>query len=47
VVVEDRYSQVFKLDRVRPAVIADGLASRRASAAAEDAAEDDRDDDPG
>ncbi|AKS35866.1 histone-like nucleoid-structuring protein Lsr2 [Mycolicibacterium goodii] len=25
-VVEDRYSQVFKLDRVRPAVIADGLA---------------------
>lgn len=26
VVVEDRYSQVFKLDRVRPAVIADGLA---------------------
>lgn len=26
VVVEDRYSQVFKLDRVRPALIADGLA---------------------
>ncbi len=26
VVVEDRYSQIFKLDRVRPAVIADGLA---------------------
>ena len=26
VVVEDRYSQLFKLDRVRPAVIADGLA---------------------
>jgi hypothetical protein len=26
VVVEDRYSQVFKLDRVRPAVIADALA---------------------
>ncbi len=26
VVVEDRYSQVFKLGRVRPAVIADGLA---------------------
>ncbi|HEU5267494.1 MAG TPA: histone-like nucleoid-structuring protein Lsr2, partial [Jatrophihabitans sp.] len=26
VVVEDRYSQVFKLDWVRPAVIADGLA---------------------
>ena len=26
VVVEDRYSQQFKLDRVRPAVIADGLA---------------------
>ena len=26
VVVEDRYSSVFKLDRVRPAVIADGLA---------------------
>lgn len=26
VVVEDRFSQVFKLDRVRPAVIADGLA---------------------
>lgn len=26
VVVEDRYSQVFKLDRVRPAVVADGLA---------------------
>jgi ERCC4 domain len=25
-VVEDRYSQVFKLDRVRPLVIADGLA---------------------
>lgn len=26
VVVEDRYSQVFKLDRVRPAVVIDGLA---------------------
>ncbi len=26
VVVEDRYSQVFKLDRIRPALIADGLA---------------------
>jgi hypothetical protein len=26
VVVEDRFSQVFKLDRVRPAVVADGLA---------------------
>jgi hypothetical protein len=26
VVVEDRYSQVFKLERVRPAMIADGLA---------------------
>jgi len=26
VVVEDRYSQVFKLDRVRPAMVADGLA---------------------
>ena len=26
VVVEDRYSAVFKLDRVRPAVVADGLA---------------------
>ena len=26
VVVEDRYSQLFKLDRVRPAMIADGLA---------------------
>jgi ERCC4 domain-containing protein len=26
VVVEERYSQVFKLDRVRPAVVADGLA---------------------
>ncbi len=26
VVVEDRYSQVYKLDRVRPAVVADGLA---------------------
>ncbi len=25
VVVEDRYSQVFKLDRVRPATVADGL----------------------
>jgi hypothetical protein len=24
--VEDRYSQLFKLDRVRPAVVADGLA---------------------
>ncbi|MGQ9351401.1 ERCC4 domain-containing protein [Mycolicibacterium gilvum] len=26
IVVEDRYSQLFKLDRVRPAVVADGLA---------------------
>nr|WP_236725536.1 ERCC4 domain-containing protein [Mycobacterium avium] len=26
VVVEDRYSRVFTLDRVRPAVVADGLA---------------------
>ncbi|NJP24008.1 Lsr2 family protein [Microbispora hainanensis] len=26
VVVEDRYSEVFKLDRVRPAVVADGIA---------------------
>ncbi|WP_244509513.1 ERCC4 domain-containing protein [Nocardioides lianchengensis] len=26
VVVEDRYSAVFKLDRVRPALVADGLA---------------------
>ena len=26
IVVEDRYSQVFKLDRVRPAMVADGLA---------------------
>lgn len=26
VVIEDRYSQVFKLDRVRPAMVADGLA---------------------
>jgi len=26
IVVEDRYSQVFKLDRVRPAVVAEGLA---------------------
>ena len=26
VVVEDRYSQVFKLQRVRPALVADGLA---------------------
>jgi hypothetical protein len=26
VVVEDRYSQVFRLDRIRPAVVADGLA---------------------
>ncbi len=25
-VVEDRYSGIFKLDRVRPAMIADGLA---------------------
>jgi hypothetical protein len=25
-VVEDRYSQIFKLDRVRPATVADGLA---------------------
>jgi hypothetical protein len=30
VVVEDRYSQVFKLDRVRPAVVADGLAEAAA-----------------
>lgn len=28
-VVEDRYSAVFKLDRVRPAVVADGLPGRR------------------
>ena len=26
VVVEDRYSQVFKLDRIRPSLVADGLA---------------------
>jgi ERCC4-type nuclease len=26
VVVEDRYSQIFKQDRVRPAIVADGLA---------------------
>lgn len=26
VVVEDRYSALFKLDRARPAVVADGLA---------------------
>jgi hypothetical protein len=26
VVVEDRYSKVFALDRIRPAVVADGLA---------------------
>jgi hypothetical protein len=26
VVVEERYSQVYKLDRIRPAVVADGLA---------------------
>lgn len=26
VVIEDRYSQLFKLDRVRPAMVADGLA---------------------
>lgn len=26
VVIEERYSQVFKLDRIRPAVVADGLA---------------------
>jgi len=26
VVIEDRYSQLFKLDRVRPALVADGLA---------------------
>src|SRR6266516_5321847 len=26
VVVEDRYSRVFKLDRIRPALVADGLA---------------------
>lgn len=30
VVVEDRYSQVFALDRVRPAVVADGLAECQA-----------------
>lgn len=28
-VVEDRYSQIFTLDRVRPAVVLDGLAERR------------------
>ncbi|MBV9094599.1 MAG: ERCC4 domain-containing protein [Streptosporangiaceae bacterium] len=26
VVVEDRYSAIFKLDRIRPALVADGLA---------------------
>jgi ERCC4 domain len=26
IIVEDRYSQIFKLDRIRPALIADGLA---------------------
>jgi hypothetical protein len=26
VIIEDRYSQIFKLDRIRPAVVADGLA---------------------
>lgn len=26
VVVEDRYSQIFKLDRIRPALVADGIA---------------------
>jgi hypothetical protein len=26
VVVEDRYSEIFKLDRVRPALVADGIA---------------------
>ena len=26
VVVEERYSQIFKVDRIRPAVVADGLA---------------------
>jgi ERCC4 domain/Lsr2 len=31
VVVEDRYSQVFTLDRVRPAVVADGLAELQVS----------------
>lgn len=31
VVVEDRYSQVFKLERVRPAVVADGLAEVQVS----------------
>lgn len=30
VVVEDRYSQVFTLDRVRPAVVADGIAESQA-----------------
>lgn len=30
VVVEDRYSRVFKLDRVRPAVVAEGLAEAAA-----------------
>lgn len=30
VVVEDRYSSVFKLDRVRPAVVADGLGESQA-----------------
>lgn len=30
VVVEDRYSSVFKLDRVRPAIVADGLAEAQA-----------------
>ena len=33
VVVEDRYSQVFKLDWVRPATIADGLADTEAALA--------------
>ncbi len=31
IVVEDRYSQVFKLDWVRPAVVADGLADSRSA----------------
>src|SRR5262249_49190786 len=31
VVVEDRYSQVFKLERVRPALVADGLANCRSA----------------
>ena len=29
VVIEDRYSAVFKLDRIRPALVADGLAEPR------------------